>query len=167
MTWKMKYDILLCDPPWRYSFSKSKSRKIENQYPTMSLQEIKDLEVPAKDNCLLYLWATAPKLEEALDVMNTWGFQYKTHAIWDKEKIGMGYWFRGKHELLLVGVKGKFSPPAARFRVPSIFRVPRGKHSAKPWEIRDRIKLWYPNMDKLEMFARERVPGLDAWGDEV
>ena len=164
---KILYDILLADPPWRYSFSKSKSRKIENQYPTMSLQEIKELKVPAKDNCLLYLWATAPKLKEALEVMEAWGFTYKTHAIWDKQKIGMGYWFRGQHELLLVGVKGKFSPPEPCQRISSVYRVERGKHSAKPVWFHSWIDRWYPDMSKLEMFARERVPGWDAWGDEV
>ena len=161
------YDIILADCPWRYSFSKSKSRKIENQYPTMSLQEIKELEVPAKDNCLLYLWATAPKLKEALSVMEAWGFEYKTHAIWDKEKIGMGYWFRGQHELLLVGVRGKFSPPSPDERVSSIYRYPRTKHSRKPCVYRKFIDIWYPDADKIELFARERVPGWDAWGNEV
>jgi N6-adenosine-specific RNA methylase IME4 len=162
------YDIIYADPPWRYSFSKSDSRKIENQYPTMSLQEIKDLEVPAKDNCLLYLWATAPKLiKEALDVMEAWGFEYKTHAIWDKEKIGMGYWFRGQHELLLVGVRGKFSPPNSKSRIPSIFRFPRRGHSQKPIDVRAFITSWYPAAEKIELFAREQVPGWACWGDEV
>ena len=93
-----KYQIIYADPPWRYDFSKSNSRKIENNYPTMELEEIKDFLIPADRNAVLYLWATAPKLKEALSVMESWGFTYKTHAIWDKEIIGMGYWFRGQHE---------------------------------------------------------------------
>jgi len=100
-----KYQVIYADPPWRYSFSKSKSRKIENQYPTMSVEEICAMDIPSDDNAVLYLWATSPKLLEAIKVMEAWGFTYKTHAIWDKEKVGMGYWFRGQHEILMVGVK--------------------------------------------------------------
>lgn len=97
-----KYEVIYADPPWRYDFSKSNSREIENQYPTMSVDEICSLKVPTADNAVLYLWATAPKLLEALRVMDAWGFEYKTNAVWDKQIIGMGYWFRGQHELLLV-----------------------------------------------------------------
>lgn len=106
-----KYQVIYADPPWRYRHCSSKSRKIENQYPTMQINDIKSLKVPADDNCILYLWATAPKLNEAIEVMSSWGFDYRTCMVWDKEIIGMGYWFRGQHELLLVGVKGKMSPP--------------------------------------------------------
>lgn len=107
----MKYQVIYADPPWRYDFSQSKTRKIENQYPTMKLEDIKQLEVPVEDNSVLYLWTTAPKLQEGIEVLKAWGFEYKTCAIWDKEVIGMGYWFRNQHEVLLVGVRGKFSPP--------------------------------------------------------
>lgn len=162
------YDVIYADPPWRYGFSRSKSRKIENQYPTMTVEEICALEVPAKEDAVLYLWATAPKLREALRVMDAWGFEYKTHAVWDKEKIGMGYWFRGQHELLLVGTKGHFSPPRVEARSCSVFRIPRSQiHSRKPEVIRDLIMNWFPDADRLEMFARERVDGWDAWGNEV
>ena len=94
-----KYDVLLADPPWRYKFTKTKSRAFENQYHTMALENIKRLQVPSEDNAVLFLWATAPKLLEALDVMAAWGFEYKTCAVWDKAKLGMGFWFRGQHEL--------------------------------------------------------------------
>src|SRR5665647_233667 len=82
------YDIILCDPPWRYEHVKTNSRAIENQYPTMSLDEIKALRVPAEENSILYMWATSPKLKEALEVVESWGFEYRSSAIWDKEKIG-------------------------------------------------------------------------------
>ena len=95
-----KYNIIYADPPWRYDFSKSNNRKIENQYPTMTVDEICNLPIPTSKNAVLYLWATAPKLLEALKVMKAWGFEYKTNAVWDKDAIGMGFWFRGQHELL-------------------------------------------------------------------
>ena len=162
-----KYQVIYADPPWRYDFSKSDSRKIENQYPTMSIEEICDMKIPIDDNAVLYLWATAPKLEEAFKVMKAWGFQYKSHAIWDKGKVGMGYWFRGQHELLMVGVKDKFSPPNAKMRIGSVIRLDRGDHSRKPEFVRDMISRWYPNSSKLEIFARRKGVGWDVFGNEV
>ena len=163
----MKYQIIYADPPWRYNFSKSDSREIENQYPTMDVAQIEALPIPAADNSVLYLWATAPKLREALSVMAAWGFEYKTHMVWDKEIIGMGYWFRGQHELLLVGVKGHFSPPEQSLRISSVLRERRGKHSKKAQAVADYIELWYPDMTKLEVFARTRRLGWSVWGNEV
>jgi N6-adenosine-specific RNA methylase IME4 len=163
----MKYDVIYADPPWRYSFSKSNSRKIENHYPTMTVSEICELEVPAKDNSVLYLWATAPKLLEGLKVMDYWGFTYKSQAVWNKKKQGMGYWFRGQHEILLVGTKGRFGPPDAGDRKPSVFEFTRGKHSKKPDEIRKLIKDWFPEAKRLEMFCRNPAEGWDIFGNEV
>ncbi len=172
-----KYQIIYADPPWRYNFSKSNSREIENQYPTMSLEDICLLNVPSDDNAILYLWATAPKLLEALQVMKSWGFEYKTHAIWDKEIIGMGYWFRGQHELLLVGVKGKMSPPPQHLRVSSVRRERRTKHSKKPSGVKIMIGEWFPELSKIELFARKddsknlfnknTCDSWDVWGNEV
>ena len=76
-----KYQIIYADPPWQYDFSKVNADKIEKHYPTMTVKDICALTVPADDNCVLYLWATAPKLLEALEVMRVWGFIYKTHAM--------------------------------------------------------------------------------------
>ena len=161
------FDVVYADPPWRYSFSKSKSRDIENQYPTMTIDDICALRVPAAENCVLYLWATAPKLEEAMRVVSAWGFTYKTHAAWDKELIGMGYWFRGQHELLMVATRGKVSPPPQGLRCGSVIRHRRSRHSAKPPEVRDMIAEWFPNARRLEMFAREQAEGWTVWGNEV
>ena len=164
-----KYQVIYADPPWKYSFSKDNADKIERHYPTMELVNICSLDVPSDENCVLYLWATAPKLLEALEVMKSWGFTYKTHAIWDKTWIGMGYWFRGQHELLLVGTKGKFSPPTSEFRVSSVYSEKKGKHSKKPTYFRDMITKSFPgDLNRLEVFARERADDMwDVWGDEV
>jgi len=168
-----KYQIILADPPWRYDFSKDNADKIENHYTTMLVEDICKITPPSSDNSVLYLWATAPKLLEALRVMKYWGFIYKTHAIWDKGWVGMGYWFRGQHELLLVGVKGKFSPPKDIQRISSIIKSKKSGHSEKPDYIRQKISEWYPNETKLEMFARQNKSNLfqennwDVWGNEV
>ena len=79
----------------------------------------------------------------------------------------MGYWFRGQHELLMVGVKGKFSPPESSLRISSVIRAKRGKHSKKPDAVRDYIASWYPDKNRLELFARIRTKGWDIFGNEV
>ena len=167
MNKEKKYQIIYADPPWKYDFSKDNSDKIEEHYPTMELEEIKSMEVPSDDNCVLYLWATVPKLIEALEVMKAWGFTHKTQAIWDKDWIGMGYWFRGNHELLLVGTKGNISPPDRTKLVSSVFRIKRTEHSKKPYKIRTLIEQWFPNANRLELFARQRFEGWDVWGNEA
>jgi site-specific DNA-methyltransferase (adenine-specific) len=162
-----KYQVIYADPPWRYDFSKSDSRQIENQYPTMSVEDICALNIPSDENAVLYLWATAPKLLEALAVMKAWGFVYKTQAIWNKKLLGMGYWFRGQHEILLVGTRGKVSPPSHSLRVGSVFSIARNKHSKKPDEISKLIAAWFPHATKVELFARAQSEGWDVWGNEV
>lgn len=162
-----KYQVIYADPPWKYNFSKDNADKIENHYQTMELEDIKKLTIHSDENCVLFLWATAPKLKEALEVMEAWGFTYKTNLVWDKQWIGMGYWFRGNHELLLVGTKGKFSPPPQKMLVDSVLRVKRREHSRKPDQIRTLINKWFPDLDKLELFARQRFEGWNYFGEEV
>ena len=135
------------------------------------------LSVPADKNAILFLWATTALLPEALNVMQAWGFHYKSSMVWDKVKLGVGYWFRGQHEFLLVGVRGKVSPPSPTLRISSVFREPRSYHSKKPDKIRELISSWYPESSKLEMFARDngekdlwgknRLDGWDKFGNEV
>lgn len=161
------YNVILCDPPWRYEFAETKNREIENQYPTMSIDEIKALQVPANDDCVLFLWATAPKLEQAFEVLKAWGFTYKTCAVWDKEKIGMGYWFRGQHELLLVGTKGNPGAPFPENRFSSVIRARREGHSEKPECIYNMIEKMIPNGVYLEMFARNKREKWASWGNQV
>jgi len=134
----------------------------------MLLEEIKVLDIPSAENSVLFLWATAPKLKEALEVMEAWGFSYRTCAVWDKEKIGMGYWFRGQHELLLVGVKGNFSPPAEENRFPSVIREPRTEHSRKPEIVYNMLETMFPCARFLELFARATTVKIgQSGGNEV
>lgn len=162
-----KYAVILCDPPWRYDFAETKNREIENQYPTMDLKEIKSLDIPAGDDCVLFMWATAPKLEQAFEVLKAWGFEYKTCAVWDKEIIGMGYWFRGQHELLLVATKGKPIIPSEEHRVSSVIREKRGKHSKKPECVYKIIENMVPSVSYIEMFARNTRDNWVSWGNQV
>jgi len=159
------FDVIYADPPWEYDFSQSNSRGVEQHYPTMSLESLKSLPVPAAEDAVLFLWATAPKLSEALELMDGWGFSYRTDAVWDKEKIGMGYWFRGQHELLLVGTKGNVSAPPAETRFSSVIRSPREEHSRKPALVYQMIETMFPNQKRIELFARGKArPGWVGWG---
>jgi len=163
-----KYDIIYADPPWRYEFSETESRAIENQYPTMTLEDIKNIQVPCEDNAVLFLWATAPKLTEALEVMEAWGFLYRTCHSWDKEKNGMGYWFRGQHELLLLGVKGKHAAPLPENRFSSVYKEARGRHSQKPDYYYSMIERMFPDETYLEMFARQKHSDKwEVWGNQI
>jgi len=158
--------LILADPPWRYDFAQSDSRQIENQYPSATVDEIIGHRPDTEPDCVLFLWATVAKLPEALEVMRGWGFEYKTHAVWDKQKIGMGYWFRGQHELLLVGTKGKVSPPNEGNRPSSLFSEPRSKHSAKPECIYKWLESAFSSLEKKEMYCRNQREGWQAEGNE-
>ena len=169
-----QYSVICSDPPWRYEHAVSTSREIEEQYPTLSLDEIKRLKIGgravpdcATTDAILFLWATSPKLAEAMEVIVAWGFTYRTCAVWDKEKIGMGYYFRQQHELLLVATRGNPPAPPADARVASVFRERRGEHSAKPDCVYVAIESMYPEAARLEMFARGPRPGWDVWGNEA
>jgi N6-adenosine-specific RNA methylase IME4 len=161
------FGVIYADPPWRYDFAQANSRSIENQYPTMSDEEICAMEIPAAKDAILYLWTVAPRLPAGMAIMQAWGFQYKTCAVWDKVKVGMGYWFRGQHEILMVGTRGNVSPPPQSLRISSVIRCPRGRHSAKPDIVRDKIAEWYPDVPKLEMFSRLKRPGWEVFGNQV
>lgn len=161
------FGLVLADPPWRYEHQQAGNRAIENQYPTATVEDICKQTPDTADDAVLFLWATAPLLLEALRVMDAWGFTYRTHAIWDKEKIGMGYWFRGQHELLLVGIKGKPGAVPESCRVSSIFREARQGHSVKPAAVYEWIEKAFPAVAKLEMYSRKAREGWAAWGNEV
>lgn len=163
-----RYPVIYVDPPWRYEHAESESRAIENQYPTMSLDEIKEMEIGsiAFNDCILFMWATSPKLAEAFEVLQAWGFSYRTCAVWDKQKIGMGYYFRQQHELLLVAVRGNPPTPSPADRPSSVFSYPRGQHSAKPHEVYELIEAMYPTLPKLEMFCRSPRTGWGVWGNQ-
>lgn len=162
------FDLILADPPWRYeSGTCDPSDSIENHYGTATLEDIFKHSPNAAKDSILFLWATAPKLEEAIQVMNAWGFTYRSCAVWDKEIIGLGYWWRIQHELLLVGVKGnpKCTPEPAR--ISSIFREKRRKHSQKPECVSEWIERAFSDAKKLEMYCRQPRPGWAVWGNEV
>jgi N6-adenosine-specific RNA methylase IME4 len=169
------FNVILADPPWQYDFAETDNRAIENQYPTMDVVEIANLTdsggvsiqgVIAPD-AVLFLWATSPKLREALIVMDGWGFDYVTQAVWVKDRIGMGYWFRQQHETILIGRRGSFSPPGQELRRSSVIDARRGDHSAKPDAAYDLIETMFPDASRLEVFARQAREGWAVFGNQL
>ncbi len=164
------YGLILADPAWRfepYSRETGMDRAPENHYPTMTLDKIEALQIPAADDCVLFLWATVPMLPEALAVMGAWGFTYKSQIVWVKDRIGTGYWARNKHELLLIGTKGSIPAPVPGTQPESAILAPVGRHSEKPEVFHELIERLFPNIPKLEMFSRRARPGWDSWGAEA
>jgi len=168
-----RYAVIYADPPWRYRNKRHGHGGAEDHYQTMALDEIKALPVPAADDCALFLWATMPLLQQAFEVIEAWGFKYKTTAFcWVKENksgvghvTGLGYWTRSNAEVCLLAIRGR--PHPVSHRVHSVVLAPRGRHSEKPEEVRHRIVQLMGNVPRLEMFARTRASGWDAWGNEV
>ena len=160
-----KFTVLLADPPWEESRPRSASRAIGNHYPTMPTEMIKKLKVPAADDAALWLWCGGAMLPEALAVMAAWGFRYRSNIVWVKPSPGMGIWVRAQHEHLLIGARGAMPLPAS---LPaSVVHAPRGEHSAKPGEFYDLIEAAHPGLPCCELFARQRRPGWEAWGNEL
>ncbi len=167
-----RFPIILADPAWRYDEGTiDPGRAIEAHYGTAELGAIKALPVRdvALDDCVLFLWAVAPLLPEAIEVMRAWGFEYRTNATWDKELIGTGYWFRGQHEHLLLGVRGNPPKPAREDCASSLIRERRSdEHSEKPVAVYELIDRYYPELPKLELFARGKArDGWSVWGAEA
>lgn len=163
------YGVIYADPPWKFETHSENGmdRSADNHYPTMSMFDMLSLSVPAADDCVLFMWATVPMMPEALDLMDAWGFEYKSHICWIKDRIGTGYWTRNKHELLLIGTKGYVPAPAMGTQPPSVIELPLGRHSEKPAFFADMISTLYPTTPKLEMFARIGRMGWDVVGNEA
>jgi N6-adenosine-specific RNA methylase IME4 len=168
-----RYGVIVADPEWRfevYSDESGMDRAAENHYPTSPVEVIAGRPVAsiAADDCVLFLWATAPMLREALHVMDSWGFTYKSHYIWAKDRAGTGYWNRNKHELLLIGTKGGIPAPAMGTQDESLIEAPVGEHSAKPEVFLDMIERYFPTLPKIELNRRgpARI-GWSAWGLEA
>ena len=162
------FGLVYADPPWRYDFSMSKSTIVENQYPTMDNDDICAMPVAdvAASDAVLMLWATNPKLVEALAVVDAWGFTYRTNMVWVKDRIGMGYYARQRHELLLIATRGTPGTPAPSDRPDSVVTARRRRHSAKPEGVYGLLERMWPDVKRVEMFGRTLRPGWTVWGNE-
>ena len=175
---KRKYSTILADPPWQFSNRTGKmapEHKRLSRYSTMNLQDIKELPVSlvANDNCHLYLWIPNALLREGLEVMEAWGFKYKTNIIWHKirkdggpDGRGVGFYFRNTTEIVLFGLRGHMRTFAPGRRQVNIIRSMKREHSRKPDELYDIIEACSPD-PYLELFARGKRKGWHQWGNEV
>jgi len=183
----LKYGAILADPPWSYKMysQKGHGKSPEGHYSTMSLDDIKALPVNklASGECLLFMWTTWPHMPQALEVMEAWGFEYKTAGAWfkktptGKSAFGTGYIFRSSTEPFLIGTIGR---PDLRSRsvrneiiaaaldaFPDTIEGLRREHSRKPPEAREILDTLLPQAFKCELFAREPWAGADVWGNET
>ena len=185
MTGGKRYGAILADPPWSFrawsgnSIPARKYGTADAHYPTMTMDDIAALPVAnyAADDCALFCWIVWPSLPDALRVIEAWGFAYKTCGFaWVKgnslplfpddfkDKMGLGYWTRANSEVCLLATRGK--PKRLNADVRQIIQAPLREHSRKPDEIYERIERLVDG-PYLEMFARQRALGWDAWGNEV
>jgi N6-adenosine-specific RNA methylase IME4 len=167
-----RYGVILADPEWRfqvYSRDTGMDRAADNHYPTSETDAICARPVAdiAAADCVLFLWATVPMLPDALRVMSAWGFTYKSHVIWAKDKVGTGYWFRNCHELLLVGTRGHPPAPAMGTQFNSLIEAGVAAHSQKPDAFYELIETYFPTLPKIELNARRARDGWEQWGNEA
>ena len=165
------YNVISIDPAWNYEGENknitsydANGRRVANPYPEMSTQEIKDIKLPLLNDSVVFLWTTHKFLPDAFDILKNWNLDYKATLVWNKEKIGMGAWFRMQCEFCLVGIKGKPYWDNTTYR--DIINEPRRQHSRKPdafFDMVDKITLGR----KLEYFSREKRQGWDVFGNDV
>lgn len=174
-----KYQIIYADPPWDYG--KMKPRKQLHRggnpmshYKVMAIEEICALPIEelSQTNSALFLWVTNPKLQFGFTVMKEWGFKYQTTITWVKttqigsiSNNGLGFYFRGATEHILMGTKGRFSIPTNK-RLPNVFMSPRSEHSQKPHYVYDMLES-ISDGPYIELFARNKHDKWDSWGNEV
>lgn len=177
-----KYHIIYADPPWEYKLSggiKSSRGMAKQHYNTMKLEDICDLPIQnlSTDNAILFMWTTFPRIHDALCVIKSWGFIYKTAAfVWIKKNKksdslfwGMGAYTRANAEVCLIAIKNKTKAKQVvkNHAVHQIIMSPIEEHSKKPDTVREKIVQLLGDIPRLELFARQRVEGWDCWGDEI
>lgn len=165
-----QYGAILCDPPWRfttYDRKKAVASRGPDPYPTMTLDELMALPVATMSaaDCALFMWVVDSHLDQALRLGTAWGFTYKTIGfIWDKNRMGMGFWTRKEAEVCLLFTRGK--PKRLSGGVRQIIREPRREHSRKPEGQYQRVVALVGG-PYLELFARQERPNWAAWGNET
>jgi len=184
-----KYQVIYADPAWQYGSKElygdktkgsekreNRFRTIERIYITMTIPQIKELKVTeiTDKNCACFMWVTDSHLKEGIEVMEAWGFKYKTIAfVWlKKTSKGKTVLNFAPHtlkstEICLLGIKGSMKDFKKSNNIRQLIEAERTEHSKKPNEARLRIKELYPNAEMIELFARKKHEGWDVWGNEV
>jgi len=164
------YRCAVIDPPWNETGGGRIKRGADRHYQLLKTPAIiallrEEIAPQLHPDCHLWLWVTNNYLRDGFRVIDELGFTYKTNMVWVKNRIGLGQYLRGQHELCLFSVRGQAMMPPVR-NVPSVLTCAKGKHSEKPAESYERIRRVSPP-PYLEVFTREQHAGFHAWGDEV
>ena len=169
-----RFGIIYADPPWHYKGQLQHAGPASGDtggairhYATVTLDDLKKLPVGtiAADECLLFLWATSPHLDQAIELGKAWGFAWATVAfVWDKVRVNPGFYTMSQCELCLVFRRGRIPTPRGARNERQLVRAERGPHSEKPEEVRRRIERMFPEQKKIELFARREFPGWQPWG---
>lgn len=160
------FDVIAIDPPWNYGTEYNASgRRVANPYPEMTQEELKAIEIPAADNCVMFLWTTHKFIWDAKELLDAWGFEYRSMLVWDKQKIGMGNLIRMQCEFCLVGIKGK---PVFKdnHSVRDLISEPRREHSRKPDAFYQLVNDLCVGR-KLDFFSREPREGWCSYGNDT
>lgn len=168
------YDLIMADPPWRFALysERGEEKSAQAQYATMTLDEIAALpvaELAARD-CVLWLWATAPMIDQQIALCGRWGFAFKTCGTWVKTTasgklaFGTGYVLRNCHEPFLIATRG--APRTSR-SIRSAFLAEAREHSRKPDMAFAMAERMLPGARRVELFSRQRRSGWDSWGNET
>lgn len=160
-----KFRCIYADPPWKYGNQATRA-STDNHYPTMTVEEIAELPISqlTEEKAVLFLWTTNGFLRESFDVIDAWGFEFKSTMVWVKPQMGIGNYVRNAHEFLMIGSRGKMRTDG-KSQI-SWIESKRVKHSKKPQAFRQVIEKMAPG-PRLELFARETSPGWIVWGNEV
>jgi len=178
------FDIIYADPPWDYKGQRqhtdggaTDTGGASTHYPTMRLSELKRLDVQsiAAADSLLFLWVTNPHLDQGIELLKSWGFQWATVGfVWDKQRVNPGFYTMSQVELCLIGKRGRIPQPRGARNVRQLVSSRRGRHSAKPESIRRYIETMFPTQRRIELFARPLPPDLferrsdwATWGNEA
>ena len=170
-----KYSIIYADPPWSYDDKAlAGNRGACCKYDVMDIESLKKLPIHdiTTENSILFMWATFPKISEALQLLDVWGFTYKTVAFtWVKRGknsskyfMGMGRWTRSNSEVVLLATKGK--PKRIDAGISQIIDTPIREHSKKPDAVREKIVKLCGDLPRIELFARTKIHGWDVWGND-
>jgi len=171
------YEVIVIDPPWRHeeaghpwdseqSGYDPRGKRGTTDYPTMSLEELKNFDLPAADDCVLWLWTTNTFMRRAFDVLDAWGFTPKTILTWDKVNAGVGFWLRNVTEHCILAVKGDARKIFDNKAHTTLIREKRGKHSEKPERFYELVEETCVG-HKIDIFGRKNRDGWDVWGGEA
>ncbi len=172
------YGVIYADPPWDYKGQlqhagpgSGDSGGAIRHYPTVRLRDLMGLDVASivADDSLLFLWATSPHLDQAIELGKAWGFDWATVAfVWDKQRVNPGFYTMSQCELCLVFKRGRIPRPRGARNVRQLVSERRAAHSRKPAEVRRRIEEMFPDQCRIELFARDaEIDGWDVWGADI